>query len=197
MALRVQNLFGPASERTGRLVLLNGTPSSGKTTLARALQAELSTPFYHHSLDEFRQGYPVGCWRADSHGELFRRVLDVYVTTLRTFVLLGHDVISEAVITPQTLDRYLGLFEDVPVLFIGIQCPLPEVERRERTRTDRHAPSPPPLDEAVHAHGCYDLEVDTARYEPVQAARLVAEIIAQPPDPTAFDRLRAQRPSAS
>ncbi|MFC4533050.1 phosphotransferase-like protein [Sphaerisporangium dianthi] len=193
MDLHRGGLLGPAPQRVGRLVLLNGTPSSGKTTVAKALQEELTEPFFHLSLDELRGGYPRRYWRQDHGGVLFRRVLDGYLHMLRDLTVLGHDVISEAVITPPMLDHYLTLYEGIPVLFVGIRCPLEEVERRERARTDRT--SVPPLDEPVHAHGCYDLEVDTSVHGPAEVAELIAAALAGPPAPSAFDRLRAVRRS--
>ncbi|TMR90927.1 hypothetical protein EJK15_52695 [Nonomuraea basaltis] len=119
-----------------------------------------------------RGGYPRRYWRQDHGGVLFRRVLDGYLHMLRSLTLLGHDVISEAVITPPMLDHYLALFEGIPVLFVGIRCPLEEVERREQGRTDRMT-SVPPLDEPVHAHGCYDVEVDTSVHGPAEVAKLI------------------------
>ncbi|MEO3874137.1 hypothetical protein ABGB18_35490 [Nonomuraea sp. B12E4] len=40
MEFHPDTLFGVAPRRVGRLVFLNGTPSAGKTTVAKALQAE-------------------------------------------------------------------------------------------------------------------------------------------------------------
>ncbi|GAA3535788.1 hypothetical protein GCM10022419_014330 [Nonomuraea rosea] len=127
-------LLGPAPQRVGRLVFLNGTPSAGKTTVAKALQAELAEPFFHLSLDELRGGYPRRCWSQDHGGVLFRRVLDGYLYMLRDFLLLGHDVIPEAVITPRMLDHYLGLFEGVPVLIVAALSEPPVVSAFERLR---------------------------------------------------------------
>ncbi|MGA5763998.1 phosphotransferase-like protein [Nonomuraea bangladeshensis] len=191
MDLHLGSLLGPVPERVGRLVLLNGTPSSGKTTVAKALQEELAEPFFHCSLDELRGGYQGRHWLQDHGGVLFRRVLDGYLHLLRSLTLLGHDVISEAVITPQMLDHYLALFEGIPVLFVGIRCPLEEVERRERGRTDRMT-SAPPLDEPVHAHGCYDLEVDTSVQGPAEVAELISAALANPPVVSAFEQLRGR-----
>ena len=39
-------------------IFLNGTSSSGKTTLARALQAALPESWQHLALDQFRDGLP-------------------------------------------------------------------------------------------------------------------------------------------
>ncbi|MEV4018450.1 AAA family ATPase [Nonomuraea angiospora] len=190
------SLLGPVPQRVGRLVFLNGTPSSGKTTVAKALQEELAEPFFHHSLDELRGGYPGRYWRQDYGGVLFRRVLDGYLHMLRSLTLLGHDVISEAVITPQMLDHYLALFEGIPVLFVGIRCPLEEVEQRERRRTDRRT-SAPQLDEPVHAHGCYDLEVDTSVQKPADVAKLIIAALMEPPVVSAFDQLRRRKTPSS
>jgi chloramphenicol 3-O phosphotransferase len=184
----IRAMIGVEPERPGRLVLLNGSPSSGKTTSAQAVQAVSKAPVYHRSLDDFRRGYLPGFWQQDRGGVLFRRTLDAYLMSLRNLVLLGHDVVSEAVIIPNLLPHYLALFEGTPVLFIGIRCPPNEVQRRERERNDRHSAAV--LDEPVHAHGCYDLEVDTSLDTPEEIARRIMALIVNPPEVTAFDRLR-------
>ena len=42
----------------GRIVLLNGASSAGKTTLARAFQDQRQEPWFHLALDQFRDGMP-------------------------------------------------------------------------------------------------------------------------------------------
>ena len=37
--------------RFGRIILLNGASSSGKSSLAQALQRQLDEPFWHWSID--------------------------------------------------------------------------------------------------------------------------------------------------
>ena len=44
--------------KNGQVILLNGTSSSGKTTLAKALQDKLAEPFMYVSLDGFFHLYP-------------------------------------------------------------------------------------------------------------------------------------------
>lgn len=43
---------------TGRVLLLNGTSSAGKTTLAQLLVRELPTPWIHLRADNVLGGYP-------------------------------------------------------------------------------------------------------------------------------------------
>ncbi|MEM6710590.1 MAG: hypothetical protein AAF648_17580, partial [Pseudomonadota bacterium] len=46
------------SSAPGRVVLLNGSSSSGKTTLAQALQRHSEQPLQYLALDHFRDGMP-------------------------------------------------------------------------------------------------------------------------------------------
>ena len=39
----------------GKIILINGASSSGKTTLSRALQKKLEEPFWHFSIDHLRK----------------------------------------------------------------------------------------------------------------------------------------------
>jgi chloramphenicol 3-O-phosphotransferase len=99
----------------GWIVLLNGTSSAGKSTLARALHELLPERYYYRSLDHFRQGYADRYWFADD-GTLFRRVMKAYLLSLRALALLGHNVIAEAVITPDRLGTYLNPLHRLPGL---------------------------------------------------------------------------------
>ena len=42
----------------GTIIFLNGTSSAGKTTLAHGLQEQLTEPYMHVALDQFRDGLP-------------------------------------------------------------------------------------------------------------------------------------------
>ena len=55
----------PERANKGRLVFLNGIPSSGKSALASALHELLDEPYYYRSLDHFRAGYLDRYWLAD------------------------------------------------------------------------------------------------------------------------------------
>jgi chloramphenicol 3-O phosphotransferase len=180
--------------RPGRVVLLNGPPSSGKTTLAVALRDALRPPHYHLSLDDFRRGYADELWRSDD-GTLFRRVMVGYLGALRAMALAGNDVIAEAVVTPERLDLYIDTFEGLSVVFVGVWCSLDVAVSRESQRSDRlRGPVELPEDafNAVHSHGGYDIEVDTSA---TPAGAIAKDLAARLIDvvPSAFDRLRTLR----
>lgn len=190
----------------GHVLLLNGAPSSGKTTIARALWEELEPPHWYRSLDDFRKGYldrhfdPArGPWWRIDERPLFFALLDGYLRSLRAMALAGHHVIAEAVILPKTRDLYLDALGGLPVFLVGVRCPVDVAERRERARTDRPGSAPielrVPEFDLVHSHGAYDVEVDTSTTSVAVAVASIRRALASPP--TAFQRILARRPDAA
>ncbi|MEV8374815.1 AAA family ATPase [Kribbella sp. NPDC056861] len=147
-----------------RIVFLNGAPSTGKTTLARALHASLPDPVFYQSLDDFRRSIRPEFWRRGRVPGLFERVVDAYVSCLREVALRGIDVVAESVILPADLPRYDVLFGEFDVTLIGVTCPLPVLRERELRRTDRYnGPLEPDLTEyEVLGTHSYELLIDTS-----------------------------------
>jgi chloramphenicol 3-O-phosphotransferase len=53
------------------------------------------------------------------------------------------------------------VLRDLPVLFVGVRCPVPVLEQRELARGDRDVGQARRPSSRVHGHGAYDVEVDT------------------------------------
>lgn len=170
--------------KTGRLVLFNGPPSTGKTSLVDELQHQLNDPWFHLSLDDFRSGIAGQWWLADD-GQLFDRVMTSYLGSLHAMVVAGLDVMAETVITPSRRRLYETTFGEIPITLIGVMCPLEVAIDREGARSDRHR-GPIDLDAdayaAVHTGLSYDTQIDTAKEGPSELARALA---------LHFDRLRS------
>lgn len=177
---------------SGRVVFLNGPPSVGKSATAAALQELLPTPHYYFSLDDYLCGYRDSHWLADD-GTLFARMVEPYLRNIVTLLSFGHDVIAEAMVLPASQGLYLRLFAGQRVTFVGVRCSLEVATRRELQRGNRRK-GPINLDvpefTLVHAHGAYDLEVDTSESAPADVAAQIMPVIDDPPHPSAFDRLR-------
>jgi chloramphenicol 3-O phosphotransferase len=175
----------------GRVILLNGPPSCGKTTLARAMLPLLGGPWFHRSLDDFRAGYLERYWREDD-GSLFARVLVGYLGALRAMALAGNNVVAEAVVTPDRTQLYADAFKGLPVVLVGVTCALTTAVEREHTRRDRlGGPLVLPADAfaAVHAGFDYDVEVDTTTGTPqTLASAVVNELPVAPRDGPHFNR---------
>ena len=188
----------------GHVILLNGTPSSGKTTIARALHAVLEPPHWYHSLDDFRKGYTEthwdrarGPWSAGNR-ELFNKLVEGYLRSLRAMALTGHDLISESVVLPSNIAWYRDAFAGLRVLVVGVRCPIEIAERRERERAsaERHLGMPielrVPEFERVHANGPYDVEFDTSVTSVEEAIRLIVDAVARDSE-RAFDSWGRER----
>ncbi|GAC1405223.1 MAG: hypothetical protein NVSMB52_19050 [Chloroflexota bacterium] len=150
----------------------------------------LEEPYWHLSLDDFLEGFTDG-HRLGRNPPSFERVVNGYMQSLRQMALCGNNIVAETVITPHRLATYLQLFGDLHVLLIGLHVPLQEAHRRERHRADRLAPydvTQRDFDE-IHAHGLYDLELNTLHFTPEEAAARVLALVSAPPSPTAFHQL--------
>jgi len=189
----------PEGRPAGRVILINGTSSSGKTTLVRALQAALPDPWLEIGIDRFVFALPKryldqplwsevfryvrpdgatdGPFRIET-GELGRRLVSGMHRTVAALADSGLDVVVDHVLLEsEWLDECRRLWAPFDVLFVGVRCPLEVVVERERSRRDRTIGQAAAQFEVVHRAGGYDLEVDTSRLGPEEAAaRVVAAL---------------------
>lgn len=197
----------------GSIILLNGTSSAGKTTLARAIQDVSPTPVQYISLDQFRDGMSGRYRGMNSHpGEPGTRGLNVVpvdgMTQLRfgdvgrltlrgmrraaaAFAATGIDVVvDDLLLEPDFLRDYLEVFSGFEVTFAGVRCDPDTLKAREQSRPGRFPGTAMSHFEQVH-EGCeYDVEVDTASVEPRECAERVLAASRDLGSPTAFERLR-------
>ena len=129
----------------GKIILLNGTSSAGKSTLCRAIQAQIDEPFLQFSLDFFMFGDRVLPSRRDAAGafswaELRPKLFDGYFHCLPALARAGNNLVIDYIIeTRDQLDTLVQCIGHLDVFFVGVHCPLPELERREQLRGDRGA----------------------------------------------------------
>lgn len=179
---------------SGRIIFLNGTSSSGKSSIARELLDILDDGvFFHLAVDSFnamRTKRELGAQELD---DALRRTRMGFHRSIAAMAEVGNDVVVDHVLSePWRLLDCLTVLPPENVLFVGVRCQLDELVRREQARGDR----PPGLAalqyDAVHAHGDYDLECDTGTASPRACARRIKEFLPYRPVPTAFTRLRRQ-----
>jgi chloramphenicol 3-O phosphotransferase len=152
------------------VILLNGASSSGKTTLARALQRKLEEPFLYFSSDQLvAAGVLPEVDRSATSGprawcNLRPRFFDGFHRAIAALAAAGNSLIVEHVIEFRSwYDDLLVLLADCDVFYVGVECPLPELERRERARGDRFiGEGRSHLEDGVHTWGPYDRRIDTS-----------------------------------
>jgi chloramphenicol 3-O phosphotransferase len=163
---------------SGRIVLLNGPSSAGKTTLTQAVARRMATPWLVMPVDLFHQirTRPDARLSQRKWDDVFHRTRAAYHRALVGAAACGCDVLADHVLNePWRLDDLLGLS-------VGI----------ERARGEREPGTAAAQQRQVFQHGDCDLTVDTT-YGPDEPTAALLELIRTPPADRAFDRLRAKR----
>lgn len=207
----------------GRIILLNGSSSAGKTTLAHAFQALRPEPWFHVALDQFRDGMPPA-WRGfnspqDTPGGMGLNVVPVdseagRVTEIRfgqvalqmrrgmrralaAFALAGNNVVMDDLfIEPGALQDYLQALDGLKVIFVRVYASPEVVQLRETQRSGRFPGTAMSHFHSVHKNCHYDLEIDTSNRLPEQCAALIARYLDAHSEPGAFSTMRAGISSA-
>ncbi|MBB6482984.1 chloramphenicol phosphotransferase CPT family protein [Rhizobium lusitanum] len=203
----------------GRIIILNGAPRSGKSSIVEAIQAgfdgvwvNLGVDVYvrHVTPERYRPGIGLrpGGERPDLE-PLVPRFYAALYESIAAHSRAGFNVVAEFG-HHDAHSRPLGILGDcaqqlagLPVLFVGVRCSLDVVmQRRMAEGSERQgtyvavqagAPIPTPViawQEHVHKPGIYDLEVDTTARSPQECAKQIQQMLALgAPHPSAFERL--------
>jgi len=176
----------------GRIIFLNGTSSSGKSSIASELLSVLETPYFSMAVDTFnalRARERTGELTPAGLTEALRRTRLGFHRAVAGMAAGGNDLVVDHVLSEGwRLTDCLRVLDGFEVVFVGVRCPLPELVRRERARGDRDAGLAALQFDQVHAHGIYDLEVDTSVHTARECAEQIKYYLGN--QPTAFDRLR-------
>ena len=176
------------------LIFLNGTTSSGKTSIVRALQEELRRPYCATGIDDAFAMLPDRLHK-NPDGFFFdrdeqRRVrlnfgriglacLKAHHRSVAAMARSGIDLICDEVILNEELrGDWLEVLSGVNTAFVGVHCSLEELERREIERGDRVIGQARGQFDIVHLGMRYNIEVDSTGNEPGFLAR---QIITQLP----------------
>jgi chloramphenicol 3-O phosphotransferase len=157
----------------GKVVILNGTSSSGKTSVAQALQEMTEELYLYVSLDNFYAMLPD--WFRRSRSEqwptLTLHMQRALFSTVAVLAEQGHHVVVDTVLlNHQDLQACVHTLHGHYTLLVGLCCSLAETEQRERKRGDRAVGLARWQFPLVHAHALYDLEVDTSSLTPQECA---------------------------
>jgi chloramphenicol 3-O phosphotransferase len=130
----------PADRGPGRIIFLNGASSSGKSTLAKAMQAALGEPFLHVSSDLLVASGMLPA-RRDPAGpfawweQMRPRFFAGFHRCLPALAAAGNDLIVEHIIEFRAWRADLArLLDGLDVFLVGVHCDLAEIDRRERDR---------------------------------------------------------------
>lgn len=169
-----------------KIIYLNGPSSSGKTTLAKALQEALLEPYLHVGIDKIigfmpakinnweGGSAPLGfSWEAatDPTGhpiynihvgpfaqKVARSLKDIaHLLASQNYHLIIDDVAFGAI----EVEEWKKTLKNYKVIYVGVTAPLEILEERECARGNRFVGSARAQYFKVHENVSYDLEIDS------------------------------------
>lgn len=168
------------------VVVLDGTSSSGKTTIARAFQ-ELMLPrvFLNFSIDSVLYTLPPSLVAALERGARppLPPLIPAFYACVRELASLGHDlVIDHAITSAAEADMLLTAVSSHRTVLVAVDCSLDVLAERERTRGNRRVGMAAAQHARMHRWLEYDVRVDTAAMTAEEAAgRIGASLPTQTP----------------
>jgi chloramphenicol 3-O phosphotransferase len=199
----------------GQIVILNGAPRSGKSSIVAAIQESFPGVWMNLGVDVFtrfitppRYRPGIGLRPGSERPEIEALVPAFYAalySSVAAFSRLGlnvavdvghHEAYSRPLsVLPDAARRLSGL----PVLFVGVLCPVDVIMARraagEEGREGTYLTSGPAGEapvpvlrwqEDVHRGNSYDLVVDTSQLSPAQCAKLIWQRLEQGPGSTSW-----------
>ncbi|MFF1356235.1 chloramphenicol phosphotransferase CPT [Streptomyces sp. NPDC058297] len=172
---------------TTQVIVLNGGSSSGKSGIARCLQAVLPDPWLAFGIDSLIEAMPPSMQASGegieiasaggvSIGAAFRELEAAWMQGVAATAGAGARIVIDDVFLggAESQQRWQKALGGLSVLWVGVRCDSEVAAGREILRGDRAQGMAASQAETVHRGVVYDLEVDTTHTESLQCARTIA-----------------------
>jgi len=160
----VKIILGGVGMEKGKIIILNGVSSAGKTTLARALQEKASEAFFVITGDDLMEMLGRSKY-VDISSDAYFQFHTSEHHAAKAYSDVGMNIIMDTVILKDDkigLNDFVEILRDNPVLFVHVTCPLEELRRREKERGDRDIGQGEGQLAKLNPQDTYDLTVDSS-----------------------------------
>jgi chloramphenicol 3-O phosphotransferase len=172
---------------TTQVIVLNGGSSSGKSGIARCMQAILPQPWIRLGVDDLLGALPPSLTDSGAGiafgqqgevvvGDGFREIEAAWMTGVAAMARAGARIVIDDVFLGggASQERTRAYLSGLEVLWAGVLCDPGIAIGREITRGDRVRGMAASQAEMVHKGVVYDIEVDTSHAESLDCARVIA-----------------------
>ena len=191
---------------SGNVIVLNGTSSAGKTTLAKAIQTAASEPYQLFAFDQFRDGLPdryrglnspegspgsagLNVIAAPADGDIKAyimmgshglKMLNGMHQAIASFARSGHHVIVDHYVNHQhAADDLVAAFDGLKTTLVRVVCDHDELMRRESSRPGRFPGTAETQSDIMNTCFAYDITVDSTHQSASELAVSVLNFVAQ------------------
>lgn len=169
------------------MIVLNGGSSSGKSGIARCLQAVLPDPWLTLGTDTLVEAMPASLRTSNAGieftgdgavnvGPEFRTLELAWINGIAAMAHAGARIIVDEVFLggANSQQRWRQALGELKVLWVGVRCESTVATNRETARGDRIAGMAAAQANLVHQGVTYDLEVNTTHDEAMKCAQIIA-----------------------
>lgn len=181
------------------IIFINGTSSSGKTSLLKILQKKMPEPYLDMGIDKFIWMLPSRYLDRPLWDEVLGKALHAGPVGWSLFSGMhhaiaaaasrGNNILADHVFVEKAwMDECTELFSETNAYLVGLTCPLEILEQREKDRKDRTLGQAKLQYDVIHKYTQYDLELDTSKLSTEECAEQVIERLNTPP--AAFRKIK-------
>ncbi len=185
-----------------RVIFLNGPSSSGKTTIAKALQSHLEEPYFLIGIDKVIGMMPEklndwtggiaerGFWWKCTQdakgiplaelqmGDVAHKTEELLQKMTLSMLDAGVNVIvDEVCLDPKNFQTWKTLLKPYRSLFVGLKAKTETLEQREKARGDRMLGAARVLNLLVHEGKTYDLELHSDQEDVHNLVSRIVEVL--------------------
>ena len=178
-------------EPPGRVIILNGGSSAGKTTLGRALQSAMPGPWLLLGIDLLIWTLPPEMINDPNglsvhegvitRGQLFTPLYEAFQFAVAALTRSGVDVLVDDLTLDGLVDqqRWNNALQGLDVCWVGVRCAPQIAAGREALRGTRLPGIARHQAESVHAGVHYDVEVDAGQLDLHEELSVIAQALWQ------------------
>ena len=184
-------------EPKGRIILINGPSSSGKSTLAAMVYKKLEVPFIRFSFDLFLDGYSLPKEKIRTGQFDWKKwrpgFVKGYHSCWAAFAEAGNNLLIDHIIEEEAwITDLLELLNGIDLFCVGVHCSTEELERREQERGNRRLGDALRDLDFVHKYIMYNVEINTE--QPLEEnANTLIQAWKDRNQPSAFEKMRQNK----
>lgn len=175
------------------IIFLNGTSSSGKSSIAKKIQEHSNIPFVHLEIDTFLNMIlfkHIDCVEIDGVNENCQKLISGFHNCFGAMADAENNIIIDHVLQESSwLVECLTILRNQKVYFIGVHCSIETLKKRELARLDRPIGLAELQYNKVHSQCIYDIDINSEIQSIDYNAQKILSFVESNQKPKAWNQL--------